>query len=200
MKLYYSPGACSLAAHIALREAGLPFDLVRVEGRGQKTAGGQDFAKITPKNYVPALQFDDGAVLTECTAILPWIGDQKPGLAPAAGTMARYRMHEWLGYLNSEVHKGFSPFFTPGTTDDQKAAAKEKLAQRFAFIQSELGERLFALGADFSVVDAYLFTVLGWTRYVGIDLGTWPALQTYHARIAARPAVQAALKAEGLIK
>jgi glutathione S-transferase len=200
MKLYYAPGACSLAAHIALREAGLPFDLVRVEGRGQKLAGGEPFAKVTPKNYVPALQFDDGAVLTECTAILPWIGDQKAGLAPVAGTMARYRLHEWLGYINSEVHKGFSAFFTPGTSDEQKAAAKDRLGQRFAFIQSELGDQPFLLGNEFSVADAYLFTVLGWTNYVGIDLGGWPALKAYHSRIAARPGVHAALQAEGLLK
>lgn len=200
MKLYYSPGACSLAAHIALREARLPFDLVRVEGRGQKTAGGEPYAKITAKNYVPALQFDDGAVLTECTAILPWIGDQRAGLAPPAGTMARYRLHEWLGYLNSEVHKGFSAFFTPGTTDEQKASARERLGQRFTFIQNELGNRSYLLGDEFTVADAYLFTMLGWTQYVGIDLGAWPALREYHARIAARPAVQAAQHAEGLTK
>jgi glutathione S-transferase len=200
MKLYYSPGACSLASHIALREAGLPFDLVKVEGRGSKTAGGEPYANVTAKGYVPALRFNDGTVLTECTAILPWIGDQKPGLAPAPGTMLRYRLHEWLGYLNSELHKGFSPFFTPGTTDEQKAAAKEKLAQRLEFVQRELGDRPFLLGDEFSVADAYLFTILGWTNYIGVDLGNWPGLKAYHARIAARPAVLAALKAEGLIK
>jgi glutathione S-transferase len=187
MKLYYAPGACSLAPHIALREAGLAFDLVKVEGRGAKTAGGEPYSNVTGKGYVPALRFDDGAVLTECTAILPWIGDQKGGLAPAAGTLPRYRLHEWLGYLNSELHKGFAPFFTPGTTDEQKAAATEKLGQRLEFVQRELG-------------DAYLFTILGWTSYVGVDLGGWPGLKAYHGRIAARPAVLSALKAEGLIK
>jgi glutathione S-transferase len=200
MKLYYAPGACSLAPHIALREAGLAFDLVKVEGRGAKTAGGEPYANVTAKGYVPALRFDDGAVLTECTAILPWIGDQKAGLAPAAGTLPRYRLHEWLGYLNSELHKGFAPFFTPGTTDEQKAAAKDKLGQRLEFVQGELGDRPFLLGDGFSVADAYLFTILGWTSYVGVDLGAWPGLKAYHGRIAARPAVLAALKAEGLVK
>jgi glutathione S-transferase len=114
--------------------------------------------------------------------------------------MLRYRLHEWLGYLNSELHKGFAPFFTPGTTDEQKAAAKEKLGQRLEFVQRELGDRPFLLGDDFTVADAYLFTVLGWTNYIGVDLGGWPGLKAYHSRIAARPAVLAALKAEGLIK
>ena len=202
MKLYFSPGACSLAPHIALIEAGLPFEAIKVEGRGQKTAAGEDYAKITPKGYVPALRLDDGAVLTEGTAILPYIGDLKPasGLAPAAGTMARYRLHEWLGYINSEVHKNFSPFFAPGTTDEQKAAAKANLGLRFDFLQVELGDKPFLLGDTFTVADAYLFTVLGWCAYVGIDLGQWAGLKGYHGRIAGRPAVQAALRAEGLLK
>lgn len=202
MKLYFSPGACSLAAHIALREAGVDFEAVKVEGRGQKTAGGEDYSAVTSKGYVPALRLHDGSVLTEGTAILPYIADLNPsaGLAPAAGTMARYRLHEWLGYINSEIHKNFSPFFTPGTTDDQKAAAKAALTRRVEFAQSHLTTNAFLLGDTFSVADAYLFTVLGWFKYVGIDLGQWPTLSAYHARIAARPAVQAALKAEGLIK
>ena len=202
MKLYYSPGACSLASHIALHEIGLPFEAVRVQGRGQKTAGGEDYATVTAKNYVPALRLDDGQVLTEGTAILPYIADRKPesGLAPAAGTIERYRLHEWLGYINSEVHKNFGPFFAPGTTDEQKAAAKANLGKRFDFTQAELGDKPFLLGAHFTVVDAYLFTVLGWCRIVGIDLDQWPGLKAYHTRIASRPAAQAAMKAEGLIK
>lgn len=202
MKLYFSPGACSLASHIALREAGLSFDLVKVEGRGQKTAGGEDYSKVTSKGYVPALRLDDGSVLTEGTAILPFIADQKPGsgLAPAAGSMARYRLHEWLGYINSEMHKNFGPFFMPGTTDEQKSAAKTNLGRRFDFAQTELGDKPFLMGETFTVADAYLFTVLGWCGFVGIDLGQWPGLKAYHGRIATRPAVQAALKAEGLIK
>jgi glutathione S-transferase len=202
MKLYYSPGACSLASHIALREAGLDFEAIKVEGRAQKTAGGEDYLKITPKGYVPALRLDDGAVLTEGTAILPYIADRNPAarLAPAAGTMERYRLHEWLGYINSELHKNFGPFFAPGTTDEQKSAAKANLGKRFDFAQQALEGRAFLLGEDFSVADAYLFTVLGWCGYVGIDLGQWPGLKAYHARIASRPGVVAALKAEGLLK
>ena len=202
MKLYYSPGACSLASHIALREAGLPFEAVKVEGRGQKTAGGEDYSKVTAKGYVPALRLDDGSVLTEGTAILPYVADQNPGsgLAPTAGSMARYRLHEWLGYINSELHAKFGPFFIPGTTDEQKAAAKTNLGRRFDFAQAELGNKPFLMGDTFTVADAYLFTVLGWCAFVGIDLGQWPGLKAYHVRIAGRPAVQAALKAEGLIK
>ncbi len=202
MKLYYSPGACSLASHIALCETGLPFEAVKVEGRGQKTAGGEDYSKVTAKNYVPALRLDDGEVLTEGTAILPYVADLAPatGLAPAAGTRARYRLHEWLGYINSEVHKSFSPFFIPGITDEQKAAARANLGKRFDFLQPALEGRDHLLGGGFTVADAYLFTVLGWCRLVGIDLGQWPTLQAYHKRIAHRPAVQAAMRAEGLIK
>lgn len=202
MKLYYSPGACSLASHIALREAGLSFEAVKVEGRGPKMAGGEDYSKVTAKGYVPALRLDDGSVLTEGTAILPFVGDQNPasGLAPAAGTMARYRLHEWLGYINSELHAKFGPFFIPGTTEEQKALAKTNLARRFDFAQSELGSKQFLMGDTFTVADAYLFTVLGWCSFVGIDLGQWPGLKAYHGRIAGRPAVQASLKAEGLIK
>ena len=202
MKLYYSPGACSLASHIALCETGLPFEAVKVEGRGQKTAGGEEYAKVTPKNYVPALRMDDGEVLTEGTAILPYVADLAPatGLAPAAGTRARYRLHEWLGYINSEVHKNFSPFFTPGVTEEQKATARSNLGKRFDFVQQSLESRDHLLGGGFTVADAYLFTVLGWCRIVGIDLGRWPTLQSYHTRIAQRPAVQAAMRTEGLIK
>jgi glutathione S-transferase len=202
MKLYYSPGACSLASHIALREAGLPFEAVKVEGRGQKTAGGEDYSKVTAKGYVPALRLDDGSVLTEGTAILPYVADQNPGssLAPTAGSMARYRLHESLGYINSELHAKFGPFFIPGTTDEQKAAAKTNLGRRFDFAQAELGNKPFLMGDTFTVADAYLFTVLGWCAFVGIDLGQWPGLKAYHGRIAGRPAVQAALRAEGLIK
>jgi glutathione S-transferase len=202
MKLYYSPGACSLASHIALYETGLPFEAVKVEGRGQKTAGGEDYSKVTAKNYVPALRLDDGEVLTEGTAILPYVADLAPatGLAPAAGTLARYRLHEWLGYLNSEVHKNFSPFFAPGVTDEQKAAACSNLGKRFEFLQQSLEGREHLLGGGFTVADAYLFTVLGWCRFVGIDLAQWPGLQSYHKRISQRPAAQSAMRAEGLIK
>lgn len=202
MKLYYSPGACSLASHIALREAGIEFELVKVEGRGQKTAGGEDYMKVTTKGYVPALRLDDGSVLTEGTAILPYIGDQKPaaGLVPPAGTIARYRLHEWLGYINSEIHKNFSPFFTPGVTDAQKEAARAALDKRLKYAEAVLSEQPFLMGDTFSVADAYLFTTLGWFAFIKIDLGQWPVLKAYHGRIATRPAVQAALRAEGLLK
>ena len=201
MKLYYSPGACSLAAHIALRETGLAFEAVKVEGRAQKTAGSEEYAQVTPKNYVPALRLDDGEVLTEGTAILPYIGDLKPdsGLAPAHGTLARYRLHEWLGYINSEVHKNFSPFFAPGVTEEQKAATRANLSKRFEFLTQSLEGHEHLLGGGFTVADAYLFTVLGWCRYGGIDLVQWPTLQSYHQRIAPRPSVQAARRADGLI-
>ncbi len=202
MQLFYSPGACSLASHIALREAGLPFEAVRVQGRSPKMAGGVEYASITEKNYVPALKLDDGTVLTEGTAILPYVADRNAAakLAPPAGSMDRYRLHEWLGYLNSEVHKGFSPFFSPATTEEQKAAGRENLGRKFDFIQKQLGGKTWLLGESFSVADAYLFTVLGWNSLVGIDLARWPVLKAYHERAAARPAVQAAMKAEGLIK
>lgn len=202
MKLYYSPGACSLASHIALKETGLPFEAIKVDGRAKKAANGEDYWQVTAKGYVPALRLDDGSVLTEGTAILPYIGDRAPasGLAPAAGTIERYRVHEWLGYINSEVHKGFGPFFTPGTSDEAKATAKTNLGKRFDFVQQALEGREFLVGNAFTVADAYLFTVLGWTRIVGIDLGGWPVLKEWHAKIAHRPAVQAAMRAEGLIK
>jgi len=195
MKLYFAPGACSLASHIALHEAGVAFEAVKVEGRGQKTAGGEDYLHITAKGYVPALKLDDGSVLTEGTAILPYVGDLKPsaGLAPAAGTMARYRLHEWLGYINSEVHKNFSPFFTPGATEEQKATARAQLEKRVKFIEEHLTDKPFLLGE--------LFTVLSWCAYIKLDAtNIWPGLKPYIDRIAARPTVQAALKAEGLIK
>jgi glutathione S-transferase len=200
MKLYFSPGACSLASHIALREAGIEFELVKVEGQGKKTAGGEDYLDVTAKGYVPALRLENGAVLTEGTAILPYIADLKPasGLAPAAGTLDRYRLHEWLGYINSEVHKNFSPFFTPGASDQQKEAAKAMLDKRLTYIQNILTGQGFLLGDQFTVADAYLYTVLSWCRYVKIDLGTWPVLKDYHDRIAARAAVVDARKAEGL--
>ena len=202
LKLYYSPGACSLASHIALREAGLDFQLERVDGRAKKTASGEDYWAVTPKGYVPALRLDSGEVLTEGTAIMPYIADQKPSARLASGDspMVRHRVQEWLGYLNSEVHKGFGPFFSPATTDEQKAAARTALGKKFDFVQKELGDRPYLLGAGFTIADAYLFTVLGWCALVGIDLAQWPALKVYHARVAARPAVLAAMQAEGLVK
>jgi len=202
LKLYYMPGACSLASHIALREAGLPFEAIKVDGRNKTTAAGENYLDVTAKGYVPALRLDDGAVLTEGTAILPYIADRNAaaGLAPAAGTLARYRLHEWLGYINSEVHKSFGPFFNPAATDAAKQAGRDALTRRLGYAAAELGNKSFLLGEQFSVADCYLFTVLGWLRFAGLELSQWPALQAYHARIAARPAVIDALKAEGLLK
>jgi glutathione S-transferase len=204
LTLYYSPNACSLAPHIALREAGIEPALVRVKGRAPapKMAGDVEYATITPKNYVPALRLEDGSVLTECVAVLAYAGDLGggTGLAPAAGTPARYRMYEWLGYINSELHKGFGPFFAPGYSDDQKAAGRAALGRKLDFVQRSLGDGPWLGGGQFTVADAYLFTVLGWLRFIDVDLAQWPALLAYHERAAARPAVQAAMKAEGLVK
>jgi glutathione S-transferase len=201
MKLYCSPGACSLASHIALREAGLACEIVMV-GRDKKTADGRDYNAINPKGYVPALELDDGQVLTEGPTILQYIADRSPasGLAPAAGSLQRYRLQEWLGYINSEIHKGFSPFFVPGTTAEAKAAAAASLGRRLGFIDQALGDRPFLLGEGFSVADAYLFVVLGWGRYANVDIGQWPRLKALHARVAERPRVQEAMKEEGLLK
>lgn len=202
MKLYFSPAACSLASHIALREAGLDFELVKTDIRDKKTASGEDYRTINSKGYVPALQLDDGQVLTENPAVLQYIADRKPerGLAPAAGSMERYRLQEWLGFIGSEIHKQFSPLFVPTTPEPAKQVAKDNIARRLAWTEQALGTRPFLLGETFTVADAYLFTVLGWPQFAGMDLGQWPGLKAYHARIAQRPAVQAALKAEGLIK
>jgi glutathione S-transferase len=203
LKLYYSPGACSLASHIALCESGLPFEAIKVDGRAKTAASGESYWDVTAKGYVPALRLDDGAVLTESTAILPYIADRNPAaaLAPAAGTLARYRLQEWLGYINSEVHKSFAAFFTPGATDAMKLTARENLTKKFNFIAKELAGKSFLMGEQYSVADSYLFTVLGWLRATGgLELVQWPALQAFHARVAARPASIAAMKAEGLLK
>lgn len=199
MKLYYSPGACSLAAHIALREAGVTFDAIKV-GRDKKTSDGADYNAINPKGYVPALVLDDGQVLTEGPAILQYIADRNPssGLAPPAGDMQRYRLQEWLGFLNSEVHKNFSPFFNPAATEPMKEMARANVLRRLSFTEQALTGKSFLLGERFTVADAYLFTILNWGQYAGIDLGQWQALKALHARVAARPHVQAAMKAEGL--
>lgn len=198
MKLYFSPGACSLASHIALNELGLPFEAVKVDIRKKLTAAGDDYFAINPKGYVPALAVDGEGLLTEGPAILQYLADQKPesGLAPAAGSMARYRLQEWLGYLNSEVHKSFSPYFDPSGSAEDKSKAGERLGKRFDYLQAQLAEQPFLTGATFTVADAYCYTLLTWTAYVGIDLGKWPQLKAYLERIAARPAVQKTQAAE----
>lgn len=198
MKLYFSPGACSLSPHIVACEAGITLALERVDLRTKKTETGADFTRINPKGYVPALELDDGQMLTEGPAIVQYLADRAPktGLAPQAGTMERYRLQEWLGFIGTEIHKSFGALFSPKAPDAWKATAREMIANRLDYVANELQGKAFLMGDTFTVADAYLFTVLGWTKHVGIDMTRWPALTQYCERIAARPAVQAAQKAE----
>jgi glutathione S-transferase len=202
MKLYYSPGACSLSPHIVMLEAGLPFTLEKIDFKTKKTEKGADYLTVNSKGSVPALQLDDGRVLTEGSAIVQYLADQKPesGLAPRAGSFERYQLMEILNYIASEVHKGFSPLFNPAITADAKTAALANLAKKFDWLTGFIGSKTYLMGNTFTVADAYLFTILSWSAHVGVDLGKWPALRSYHARIAQRPKVQEALKAEGLAK
>jgi glutathione S-transferase len=202
MKLYFSPGACSLASHIALFEAGLDFTAERVDLRSKQTAGGVDFTTIVSKGYVPALQLNDGTVLTEGPAIMQYVADQAPAaqLAPANGTLERYRVIEWLNFISTELHKSFSPLFRPTSTEDMKEAARTTLRTRLSWLAAHLEGRDYLLGSQFSIADAYLFTVLGWTKHVQFDLSPWPVLSAFTQRVGARPAVQSALRAEGLIQ
>ncbi len=201
-KLYYSPGACSLSPHIALREAGLPFDLVLASTKTHQLADGTDFYTINPKGSVPVLELADGQRLTEGPAIVQYIADQAPAsqLAPAHGTMARYRLMEWLNFITSELHKGFSPLFNPSTPEDYKAVANANVTKRLKWVDEQLEGKTFLLGDTFTVADGYLFTVASWGKYVGVDIAPMKNLSAYVGRVAARPAVQAALKAEGLLK
>ena len=198
MKLYFSPGACSLSPHIVLREAGLPFDLERVDLKAKKTQGGVDFATINPKGAVPTLELDDGQILTEGPAIVQFIADKKPEskLAPAAGTMERYRLAEWLNYLSTEIHKGFSPLIKSNTPDEYKAIAKDLLTGKLAWVDGQLEKKQFLMGSQFSIADAYLFTLLRWAKGVGIDITQWPSLKAYFDRVGDRPAVKVALEVE----
>jgi len=202
MKLYFSPGACSLSPHIILREAGYTFDTEKVSLADKKTASGTDYRTINPKGYVPALQLDNGEVLTEGPAIVQYLADGKPEtqLAPPAGTIERYRLMEWLNFISTELHKAFSPLFKPGTPAETKQASRDAIAGRLDFVEPQLQKHAYLTGNQFTVADAYLFTVLSWTRHLHFDLGRWPAVQEYLQRIAARPAVRAAMMAEGLIK
>ena len=202
MKLFYTPGASSLFPHIVLCELGLPHELEKVDLRSHTTADGGDYYAINPKGYVPALQLDDGQLLTEGPAIVQYLADLKPeaGLLPPAGTLERARVQEWLTFIGTEIHKNFSPLYRPGTSDDWKAAARASLDRRLAFVDQALAGRDYLVGNRFSVADAYLFTVAGWSRYVQIDLAPWPALAAFQARVAARPAVQTAMQSEGLLK
>ena len=201
MKLYYSPGACSLSPHIVARAAGLPVTLVRVDTKGKKTVTGDDYWSINGKGYVPLLELEDGTRLTEGPAIVQYLADRAPQkrLAPANGTIERYKLQEWLNFITSELHKQFSPLFDPSMPDEAKAKFRDKIAGRIDWIVMQLGDQPYLTGADFTVADAYLFTVVNWTKYTGIDLARWPSLQSYMARVAARPDVQSALKDEGLL-
>jgi glutathione S-transferase len=202
MKLYYSPGACSLSPHIVLREAGLPFTLVLASTKSHKLQDGTDYYTINPKGYVPLLEFDDGERLTEGPVILQYIADQVPqkNLVPAAGTMARYRVQEWLNFITSELHKAYSPLFTPNMPEEGKAIYRERLRKRYEWVDAQLAGRSYVMGESFSVADAYLFTVTRWAPFVGVDLGGLDRLASYMKRMQERPAVQEAMKAEGLLK
>ena len=200
MKLYYSPGACSLSPHIALHEAGIAFEAEKVDLGSEQTETGADYRAINPKGYVPALRLDDGQVLTEGPAIVQYIADLKPAakLAPASGTPARYRLQEWLNYITAELHKSVGSLFNAKMPKEWQDQVKEGIAARFDFLSKQLEGKAFLTGDGFTVADGYLFTILGWTKYVGIDLARWPVLTAYVERVAQRPGVQAALKAEGL--
>ncbi len=203
MRLYFFPGACSMSPHIALREAGLDFKLERVDPKTKTmVAGGGDFNAVNPKGMVPVLELDNGEVLTEGPAIVQYIADRKPesGLAPANGTLERARLQEWLNFITSEIHKGFTPLFKPDTPDAYKAIARANLEKRFGFIDQKLAGKQYLLGDRFSVADGYLFTVVNWARLHKMDLAPWPNLAAYMERVRARPKVQEAMKAEGLIK
>lgn len=202
MKLFYSPGACSLAPHIVLHESGLAFEGVLASTKTHQLADGSDYYAVNPLGYVPFLVLADGRTLREGQVISQYIADQVPatGLAPAAGTWERYKLQEWLSFISSELHKGFSPLFNPATPDDYKPLAKDRLLQRLTWLDGELAGKDYLMGSTFTVADAYLFTVTNWAAFVKLDIGALANLAAVRARIAARPAVQAAMKAEGLLK
>jgi len=202
MKLYYMPGACSLSPHIVALEAGIPLQLVKVDGNTKRTENGDDFLQINPKGYVPTLVLDSGEVLTEGPATVQYLADQKPESALAApnGTLPRYRLQEMLGYINSELHKTYSPLFKPDTPEATRAERKQYLLRRYQLIEGVLAKQPFLLGDRFTVADAYLFTITNWAKHVELDLSGFPALLAFQKRVAERPAVQEALEAEGLRK
>jgi glutathione S-transferase len=202
MKLYYSPGACSLSPHIALREAGVRFELVKAALQTHTLADGSDYYQVTAKGQVPLLELDDGARLSEGPVILQYIADHAPGtgLAPAAGTMERYRAMEWLNFITSELHKGFSPLFHPQMPQQAKEIFAARLKDKFTYVDKMLEGRDYLMGAHFSVPDAYLYTMTRWADGKGIDLSGMKNIEGFRARMSARPAVQDAMKAEGLVK
>ena len=200
MKLYFAPGACSLSPHIVLREAGYDFELEQVNNQEKKTKSGTDYWSINGKGQVPVLELDNGERITEGPVIVQYLADQKPatGLAPAAGSMERVRVQEWLNFTGTELHKTMGPMFRPTTPDEFKALSKGNLTKRLDWIDKQLASRPYAAGEAFTVADAYLFTVLRWLPRVDVDLAKWPNVKSYFDRIAARPKVQEALQAEGL--
>lgn len=201
MKLYYAPGVCSLASHIALIESGLPYSVAKVDIRKHTLEDGSDFYAINPKGYVPLLQLDDGTLLAEGVVILQYIADQVPGkIAPAYGTLARYRVMEWLTFVNSEIHKQYSPLFYPTTPDAYKDAQRAKLATRFEYMNKILGSQPYLTGPAFTIADMYLFTILNWSHGLKVDLSPFPALVAYQDRVKALPSVQRAMTEEGMIK
>jgi glutathione S-transferase len=202
MKLYFTPGACSMAPHILLRESGQNVELEQVDLASKKTKSGADYKKVNGKGYVPALQLDNGEVITEAPIILQYIADQKPesGLMPKAGTMERYRTQEWLNFITSELHKGFGALFNPAVPDAYRTIAIDRVGTRLDFLESKLQGKQYLQGDKFTAPDAYLFTILSWAPHLKVSLDKWPGIQAYLGRVAARPQVQATLKAEGLAK
>ncbi len=201
LKLYYSPGACSLSPHIALREAGLPFEAIPAPTKTHKLPDGSDYYLVNPLGYVPFLALDSGETLREGPAIVQYIADQVPDkqLAPPAGTMARYQLQSWLNFIGTELHKGFSPLFNPAVPADAKPVFKDRLLQRLTWVDGELAGQQYLMGEQFTVADGYLFTVTNWVKSVGLDIDGLAHLAAYRSRVAVRPAVQAAMSAEGLI-
>jgi len=202
MKLYYSPGACSLSPHIALKESGLPFEAIAAPTKTHQLADGTDYYTINPLGYVPLLVLDDGTQLREGQVIVQYIADQVPAkqLAPANGTFARYKLQEWLSFIGTELHKGFSPLFTPGMPEEAKTIAKTRLNSRLQWVNGELANKTYLMGDTFTVADGYLFTVVNWTKHVGIDISGLTNLGAFMGSVGTRPAVQDALRAEGLLK
>src|ERR1700704_5255834 len=202
MKLYYSPGACSLSPHIALLEAGLPYDLVKVDLKAKKLENGDDYLKVNPKGQVPALSMDNGELMTEGPVIVQMIADKAAGknLAPANGSAERYRLPECLNFVTTELHKNFGPMCSPVLADDAKAFFKDRVMGKFRYVDGALAGRDYLMGKQFTVADGYLFTMLSWAERMKFDLSALPNLLSYKARVAARPKVQEALTKEGLMK
>ena len=201
MKLYYSAGACSLAAHIALEEAGLKYEAISAPTKTKLLPDGSDYRQVNPLGYVPYLVLDDGQALRECAIVCQYVADQAPAkkLIPACGSMARYQLQMWMHFIATELHKGFSPLFNPAMPDEAKKISLARLQDRLKFVDDELAGKTYLMGTDFTVADGYLFTVTNWAKPMAIDLSPYPNLLAWRERVAARPAVQAAMKAEGLI-